>query len=319
MSAFKLHAHDLLERGYSPIPVLHGTKRPLGKCAFYEHWDELRSKALLPQQIDILARSNFGLGVVGGYNCLVPIDFDTDDCEIKRAAIKVLPPVTVAKVGKRGGTTFYWNSDGLIDGCKFQRKSPDGKGWEMLIEILATGKTTLPPSIHPDTGLPYKWVTDATLFNTKIDDLPEIRKQHIDDLRAALQPWLPPPVAFTRAYSSAVTTDDHIRAYAKAALRQEVIRLSSLSEGRNWGIFKAACKLGRFVNHGALSEAELQGALLQASRTNGYAQVKHGGLRQAFKTLRSGLKKSQGDPLPDLALGAKQKTGNYGDVRYALG
>lgn len=298
--AFAQYARVLLDRGFSPIPIVPNSKRPLGQCAFYDHWNELRKEALIPRQIDSLIRTNpnLGLGVAGGYNCLVPIDFDTDNPAIKRAAFHALPKVKVAKQGKKGGTAFYWDSSGMIEGAKF--KARKGDGWDMLIEVLATGQTLLPPTHHPETLLPYKWLTSSTLFNTKVDELPEITQQHIDDLRSALSPWLPKPVEMTREYGISAAHNDCMKRYAKVALKQEASRLSALSQGRNWGLFAAACRLGRFINHRVLTEEEVKRELMQASAANGYCSAKHGGRSQAWKTMCSGLKKTKGDSLPVL-------------------
>ena len=295
-------AAKLLDKGYSPVPILPGQKRPLPQCHFYGHWNELREKALTFKQVQSLIRwrPDLGVGVAGGYNCLTPLDIDTDDPEIKRAISYALPPKSVAKQGKKGGTLFYWNADGLIEGMKF--KARKGKGWDFFAEVLVTGQTVIPPTIHPETLRPYKWCNAATLLNTKVDNLPQILSSDIEALQCSLSPWLPKPEehALSRVYSS-TSLDDKLYFYARTALRNETERLSILSEGRNWGLFKAACKLGRFIHHGALSEGEVADALMQATDRNGYSQVRHGGSKQAWKTLRSGLKKTQGDALPDLS------------------
>lgn len=298
MSAFKRYAVALLENGYSPLPILEGTKRPL-----FDHWDHLRAKPMDRDQIDYFARKrpNLGLGVAGGFNCLVPVDIDTNDPAIKRAIMGAIPKPLVAKVGAKGFTSFYWDESGMIEGMKFKC------GSDFFAEILVTGQSVLPPTTHPDTLLPYKWLTRATLFNTPIDQLPVISEAHIRELKAALQPWLPKPEehALRLAYSASVNTDDKMRAYARTALRNEAQRLAALSCGRNWGLFASACRLGRFIYHGAITQSEVETALMQATRANGYASAKHGGPRQAWKTLHSGLKKASGDSLPDLAANAR--------------
>ena len=39
---------------------------------------------------------------------------------------------------------------------------------------------------------------------------------------------------------------------------------------------------------------------MSATHSNGYASAKHGGVKKALATLRSGLKTANDDPLPDL-------------------
>ena len=147
MSAFKLHAQELLDNGFSPVPIKAGSKRPL-----FDHWDMLRAKPLRPSQIRALDHSHphLGLGVAGGFNCLVPVDIDTNDPAIKRAILEAIPKPMVAKIGVKGFTSFYWDDSGMIDGMKFKC------GSDFFAEILVTGQSVLPPTTHPETLLPYK-------------------------------------------------------------------------------------------------------------------------------------------------------------------
>ena len=302
MSAFKRYALALLSNGYSPVPLKEGEKRPL-----FDKWDHLRAHAMNRSEIASLIRKrpNLGLGVAGGFHCLVPVDVDTTQPAIQRAIREVLPRPKVVKMGQKGWTSFYWDESGMIEGMKLRARK--GDGWDMLVEILVTGQSVLPPTIHPDTLLPYKWLTPATLFNTPIDQLSVISEAHIQDLRLALQPWMPKPEehAPRLTYSASVRTDDKMRAYARAALRNEAQRLAALSCGRNYGLFASARKLGRFIHHNALSQSEVEKALMWATEVNGYTGAKHGGRIQAEKTLLSGLKKTSEDSLPDLAANAR--------------
>jgi hypothetical protein len=302
MTAFAQYAKTLVANGMSPIPIVPGEKRPLGSCAFYDHWNELREHALIPRQIDVLARCNpqLGLGVAGGFNCLVPIDFDTDDATIKKTAFSVLPKPTVAKQGKKGGTVFYWDSSGMIEGTKFKARRENG--WDMLVEVLVTGQTLLPPTIHPKTMLSYRWLTDATLFNTRIDDLPQISIQHIDDLREVLKPWMPRPEQLTpaRECRTDAQIDNQMLSYAVAALKGEARRLSAYAEGRNYGLYLATLRLGKYLNCSILTQSQIEAALLWATQRNGYASARHGGINKALKTVRSALRIVKDTSLPDL-------------------
>ena len=172
----------------------------------------------------------------------------------------------------------------------------------MLVEVLATGQSVLPPTIHPDTGRPYQWLTKATLFNTRVDELPVITKANIAALKTGLAPWLPRPVLCQSPKSAAAfaNADKRMTAYAKAVLANEVMKLSGLASGRNWTLFCAAANLGKFVHHGVLSRSEVENALIGATMTNGYATAKHGGMKKTCATLRSGLEKARSDALPNL-------------------
>jgi Bifunctional DNA primase/polymerase, N-terminal len=287
VSIFSARAHHMLDMGYSPVP-LTSDRMPLLKG-----WQRLRDKPLSPDQVGEL--SWYGLAVAGGYNGLVPIDIDTDDGVVLSAITTVLPKPNVAKRGSKGITGFY-QSDRPIRGSKFVLPPPDAKP---LVEILTTGNVTIPPTLHPKIGKPYRWLSERTLFDTPVSDLVAITPEHIDRLRDALSPWCP------EREHAAVPTVDHGRMdsrrmadFAQARIRKECARLASTSSGRNWALFKAAATLGKFVHHGIVLEHEVSSALMAASRGNGYASKD--GERAVEATIASGLAKARLDRLPDL-------------------
>jgi hypothetical protein len=301
---FEQYAAHMLDGGYSPVPLIVGEKRPLPVCAFYQHWNVLKEKALTPQEIAALSEKYpaLGLGVAGGFDGLIPVDIDVNERQIISAVLSVIPPPTVAKKGRKGITAFYWNPSGEIRGIKFRRPR-DGGGFDMLLEILATGQSAIPPTIHPDLGEPYRWITPRTIFNECVDELPIITSAHIDALREALEPWLPRPALhmWKSHKPNRVVTDARMTAYARAALASEARSLAGLSCGRNWELYCAGARLGKFVHNRILTQSEVEDAMMSATQSNGYASAKHGGMKKAFATLRSGLKTAIDDPLPDLA------------------
>ena len=166
---FGLYAPLLLRNGYSPVPIEPGDKRPLGAIG---DWSRLRTTPLIETEIAKIAAENpdAGLGVAGGYNGLVPIDVDTEDSGILAAINTVLPEAVVAKRGRRGATVFYRDASRTIASRKFK-----GRNGTMLLEVLVTGQSVIPPTVHPETGQPYSWLTECTLFDVHIDELPELR------------------------------------------------------------------------------------------------------------------------------------------------
>jgi Bifunctional DNA primase/polymerase, N-terminal len=167
-NTFGLYAPLLLRNGYSPAPIESGGKRPLAAIG---DWNRLRATPLTEGEISAIAAAypNAGLGVLGGYNGLVPIDIDTEDPDIQAVIYAVLPEYLVAKRGRRGATVFYRDRSGLIKPRKF--KNADGS---MILEVLTTGQVVLPPTIHPETHKPYCWLTEHTLLEVSIDELPEL-------------------------------------------------------------------------------------------------------------------------------------------------
>lgn len=81
-------ALPLLAAGYSPIPIVPGTKRPALKG-----WQRLCNEPLSRDDIARFARSPiaYGVGIALGFNGLIAIDIDTEDPEIIAAIREVLP------------------------------------------------------------------------------------------------------------------------------------------------------------------------------------------------------------------------------------
>jgi hypothetical protein len=291
VSIFGRYAHQLLDMGYSPIP-LKSDRSPLLKS-----WQRLRDEQLSRETVDDLAGKHdwLGLAVAGGFNGLVPIDFDTDDHEIMAVVAKVLPRPPVAKHGSKGFTAFY-RSDQPIKGCKLLLPPPNAKP---IIEVLTSGNCAIPPTMHPKINRPYRWITGETLFDTLVTDLTAITPEHIERLRDALSPWCP-----KREHAAVPTVDRlgvnsrRMAAFAQARIRNECARLASTSRGRNNALFCAAAALGTFVHNRIVSEYAVLSALMHASRRNGY--ITKDGEPAALATIHSGLAKARCDRLPDL-------------------
>jgi hypothetical protein len=290
---FAAHAAQLLFNGYSPVPILPNTKRPPD-----ENWDVLRENPYTKDAIarEAAARPSLGLGVAGEYAGLVPIDIDTDDPEIVAAVMAVLPAPLVMKKGRKGFTAFYRAPDGWIAvGRKFKPR-----GGAPLVEVLGTGQSVLPPTLHPDTGRPYEWLTLATLFSTLLDELPQLPAAFMADLERALAPWVAvreerPERPITAAPQNA--EPGSIRPYAYEVLQRRASELAGMGKesGRNNALLAAVSRVGSWVHNGILSESEVRSALYGAYEACG--GIKDHGRKQFEATVRNGLKASRGDEL----------------------
>jgi hypothetical protein len=228
--------------------------------------------------------------VAGGYRWLVPVDIDTDDPAIIDATCAALPKPAVIKVGKRGFTAFY---RGNVKARKY--RSADDR---MLVELLTTGQTLLPPTEHPETKRLYRWATADDLFNMHITQLSVITDADLDRLQERLSRWCPPPRFYQPMPMTSVApvNDKRMRAYAVAVLAGEVRAVSAQpSPGRNFRLFQAVCKLGKYRHHGILSEAEIVNAMMQAATANGLVNTY--GTAHCLRTIRSGFKFSVNDRL----------------------
>ena len=133
---------------------------------------------------------NNGIGMLTGYEFAtgwILVALDVDDDKLWRVVLGFLGlnrsdnrAVLSGKRGKRGGTVFARARKSL--------KSTVIKGANGLgnIDVLGAGKmTVMPPSIHPETGLPY--VTLGTdLLEADLAELPEVTLNIIELTRATI-------------------------------------------------------------------------------------------------------------------------------------
>ena len=216
------------------------------------------------------------------------------------AIAKVLPKPRVWRQGSKGGMTFYRTDDPrlLASGVKFLL--PSGKP---LVELLTTGVATIPPTMHPKIGKPYRWMMDATLLNVHGDDQPMITWDHVPALRQALSPWCPLPKVYTpppTKVDRSEVSETRYESYARTCLDNAVAELSRMSAGRNWALFSAASFIGKFVANGVLDKSEAMSALMDACRANGYMAKPDAGPRKCESSIKSGFTKAENDDLPPL-------------------
>ena len=197
---------NLVEQGYAALPIMPGSKRP-GVRMPNGTWEGLqdwaaRAAARLPLEIEVENWSASGAGVCVALGAAsqhtVGADLDTDDGPIIAALMRVLPPSPVGKAGQKGETLFY-RSGPNFPTRHFDVRGPDGVKRRVL-DLLGTGtQSVIPPSVHPDTGQPYRWTRLEPLDAVAPDELPWIDEDIGDRIAEALAPFgfepetLPPP------------------------------------------------------------------------------------------------------------------------------
>lgn len=184
-SPYALHGERSVDMGYSVIPCRPGSKRPgeykagnwYGKFDWSQYCDrapteyELRTWTQWPEA---------GLCALMGYGDIIAIDVDTDDDAMRAALSTVMPLSMLQKRGEKGFTAFYRGSR-AIEPRHFDIHK------QRVVDLLAYGtQTVIPPTVHPDTGRPYIWLTDSTLENTHPRDLPELPDDIADQIAAVL-------------------------------------------------------------------------------------------------------------------------------------
>jgi hypothetical protein len=162
---FALHAAAYRRQGYAPIPVKPAAKQPL--IAGWPRWcDELPS----PELVAACARRypDAGLAIAcGPASGITALDLDDDIDGLHARIYETLGPSPVAKRGARAPTHFYrYNGE---------RSRALRKNGQTVAEILAGKRLVIiPPTIHPDTGRPYTWLTHETLLDRDAASLPTL-------------------------------------------------------------------------------------------------------------------------------------------------
>lgn len=195
-SPFYETASAYREQGLSVIPCGPGTKFP-GRYTAADGWwkahDWQKYSDRLPTSFEmeiwdkwpdagvclVLGASSAPAGKV-----LVAIDIDTDEPGEVAAIRSVLPGSPLAKRGAKGETQFY-----LANPCVTNTAFNDGNKRRML-DLLAHGRqTVMPPTLHPDTGAPYHWITPDTFDDVDVADLPMLPDDIVERLAKALEPF----------------------------------------------------------------------------------------------------------------------------------
>ena len=175
-------ALTLYGNGYVPIPL-----QPMCKTPAYSGW-----QTNIPTEETLISdfRFNRNIGLLQGIpapdnSFPVTIDIDIDDTQLFECVTRAVGRLCPVKRGKKG-VSYLLRAIGEVKSQSLHdyrngRKRPAG-------DILAKGKmTVIPPSIHPDTKLPYYWMNGLTPLKVRYEDLPLIDEWSIDEIKAFLK------------------------------------------------------------------------------------------------------------------------------------
>jgi hypothetical protein len=189
MGAYAQCAERLIERGFAAVPIMPGTKRPgfffAGMWIGLANWQRRFSGGPPPEsERERWATGDTGVGVVAGQasHGLIAVDIDSEDPAIQAALKNVLPPTHVRKTGARGETLFY-------HGPEITQSHSWNIAGTRVVDLIGPGRqTVLPPTIHPDTGAPYRWSGSESLEDLQPHELPTLPSDIAEQITAALLP-----------------------------------------------------------------------------------------------------------------------------------
>src|SRR3990167_3231652 len=148
-------ALNLLKKGYSVVAARRDDKRPVS------NWTEFQKR--LPTEEEITnwfktdPESNIGF-ITGTISGFFIIDIESSvDMEIFKS-YKPLPPTAIAQTGGGGMHYYYKCPEGVIVPTGARIFGKESK-WEVDVRGEG-GFVVCPPSIHPVTKKPYKWLYD---------------------------------------------------------------------------------------------------------------------------------------------------------------
>lgn len=229
---FRDESQKYWDVGLPAIPLISKEKRPAINA-----WQRFADAAPTQQEKDVWVRNypdgNIGLPM-GAASGLIALDIDTDDQKIIRLLEGLLPKSPWSRVGKKGMVWIY-----RFSGERTTRvKTRDN---QMLFELLSKGtQIVLPPSIHPDTQLPYQ--ANVPLYEV-FRTAPALPVGMIDILRASLSD-LGMDIAqggdrititnFIPSGARDSTMVSHAGILSRAVTRGERTLLEALSEMSHW-------------------------------------------------------------------------------------
>ncbi len=167
---YRDHAPLYSEKGFWARPVTLGSK------ACYERNWQLADDELPRGTLDawLKAKADHGIGLLMGSpfpdrSTLGALDIDNNAYARVGAALLGKPPC--GRFGKKGAV-FFVRVRGEPKNLEFRVKGELGERFGKVAECLFTKKLcVIPPTIHPETGNPYRWI-GKPLLETDFEDLP---------------------------------------------------------------------------------------------------------------------------------------------------
>lgn len=168
----------LFEQGYVPLRI-----DPDSKAAREQGWQTTTpTEEGLRRAFARLANLGVRTGDVRkDGTCLLAIDIDLENGELIRCVQRAIGVDVPVKQGKKG-FTYIVRLD--REHKSFQIKWERDKKKVQAVDILCkNAQTVIPPSIHPETKLPYRWVAGEPLWDLDYRSLPVFGPSLLDEIR----------------------------------------------------------------------------------------------------------------------------------------
>jgi tetratricopeptide (TPR) repeat protein len=173
-SIFRCEAPRYRMRGLPVVPALGKVVIP----ADWDVWSDRLPDEATYQRWNDIPGANIGL-VLGRQSGVSVIDIDTEDADLTQVICALLPPSPWQRFGRRGVALAYrWTG---VPTQNFW----DWKSMAPLFDLLSgPSHVLLPPSVHPQTGRPYR--AERDLLDV-LDDLPALPDDFVETATAALR------------------------------------------------------------------------------------------------------------------------------------
>ena len=178
--------------GYHVVPIRNKAKFP--EDSNFLHF------RIKPDELTTYFTPNreWNVGVIMGTEVspgrfMVGIDIDEEDDVLIQRVRTAIDGEPVTKKGRKG-LTYLVCAPHEIKSKKFRRQDRITKKNYTAIDFMGVGnQTVVPPSIHPDTGQPYQWISERSLENCPPTDLPLIDEWTVVEIQTAVNkpdsPW----------------------------------------------------------------------------------------------------------------------------------
>lgn len=316
-SLFLTHAQYLISIGLCPVllngkkPIFHNYNEYLAGPAGSDELTLHPEKRPLRYSFELLQAwaREYPFANLGLLTRERP-SIDVDAPHIWEAIRDLVPFTPHVKRGARGFTLIY--SQDASNPVLKTRTFTNRFSREMVLEVLAQGRqTVLPPSVHPDSGLPYEWIALPDLGVMCPQPLthlapPTLSQAVVDAIEARLAALGITKARVERGTGLARGLADGERrrfeAYLLPKLAEKVAAVRAAASGGRQDALNGACfALAPWVREGFVDEVWLEAEMRDACWQNGW--IADDGDKAFTRQFTKAIDDGWNGELPDLEAG----------------